>query len=312
ARESGRRPHKTPGRPEGGGPRDGGLSRGLGADAHEIIDLRSDTVTKPTEAMREAMARAQVGDDVFGDDPTVRGLEELAAHLLGKEAALFLPSGTMANLVALLTHSEPGREVLLGETSHIYYYEVGGLSRIAGLFPRLFRGGDGHPAPEELRALLRPANIHFPEPALLCLENTHNLAGGVVLTPGRVRVLAGARSCSGRARKMRRLLGGGMRQVGVVAAAGVVALETMTRRLKEDHDVARAIARELAAVDGVDIDLSKVQTNIIVFAVPESAARGEETTPAAAFLQRLERHGGLGVPRYARRIRFVTHRHIGM
>lgn len=367
ARESGRRPHKTPGRPEGGGPRDGGLSRGLGADAHEIIDLRSDTVTKPTEAMREAMARAQVGDDVFGDDPTVRGLEELAAHLLGKEAALFLPSGTMANLVALLTHSEPGREVLLGETSHIYYYEVGGLSRIAGLFPRLFRGGDGHPAPEELRALLRPANIHFPEPALLCLENTHNLAGGVVLAPGRVRelaavareaglavhldgarlfnaaaaldvdvreltadvdsvmvslskglsapvgsVLAGTRSFIGRARKMRKLLGGGMRQVGVIAAAGVVALETMTRRLKEDHNVARAIARELAAVDGVDIDLSKVQTNIIVFAVPESAARGEETTPAAAFLQRLERHGVLGVPRDARRIRFVTHRHIGM
>lgn len=344
----------------------------LNQNAEAVVDLRSDTVTKPTDAMREAMARAAVGDDVFGDDPTVRELEETAARMLGKEAALFLPSGTMANLAALLAHAEPGREVLLGETSHMYYYEVGGVSRIAGLFPRLFRGEDGHPAPDELRALLRPANIHFPKAALLCLENTHNLAGGVVLAPERMRaliqvardaglrvhldgarlfnaaralqvdvreltadvdsvmislskglsapvgsLLAGERGFVERARKARKMLGGGMRQAGVIAAAGIVALQTMVERLGEDHAVAAAIADELAAVDGIGIDRSRVQTNIIVFSVPgdgwsERGPSGESLTPADAFLQRLARRGVLAVPRDARHVRFVTHRHVRM
>lgn len=232
----------------------------------------------------------------------------MAAYLLGKDAALFLPSGTMANLAALLAHTAPGQEVLLGRESHIYRYEVGGLARVAGLLPALFRDDDGVPDAGEVRSLLRPPNIHFPKPALLCLENTHNLSGGVVLPPERAAalasvvrkaglsvhldgarlfnaavalgvdvrtwtqnvdsvmislskglsapvgsVLAGSRDFIERARKARKLLGGGMRQVGVIAAAGIVALETM-----------------------------------------------------------VERHGVLGVPRDARRVRFVTHRHIKM
>lgn len=334
-----------------------------------VIDLRSDTVTKPTEAMRAAMAEAVVGDDVFGDDPTVRGLEELAAHMLGKEAALYLPSGTMANLAALLAHTEPGQEVFLGRNSHIYFYEVGGLSRVAGLLPRLFRDDDGLPTADELRSLLRPANIHFPEPGILCLENTHNLGGGVVLPPEHMKelaavarsaglpvhldgarlfnaaaalqldvrswtelvdsvmvslskglsapvgsVLAGERAFIERARKARKLLGGGMRQAGVIAVAGIVALEAMAERLAEDHAVAAAIADELASIDGVDMERARVQTNIILFSVPDVASASEEPgpAPAEAFLARLAANGVLAVAMGPRLVRFVTHRHVRM
>lgn len=328
-------------------------------DTLPVIDLRSDTVTQPTEAMREAMARAAVGDDVFGDDPTVRALEEKAAFLLGKEAALFLPSGTMANLAALLSHTTPGQEVLLGRQCHIYRYEVGGLSRVAGLLPALFRDDDGLPDPDEVRSLLHPPSILFPQPALLCLENTHNLAGGVVLPPDRLAalaavareaglavhldgarlfnaavalgvdarawtepvdsvmislskglsapvgsVLAGRRDFIERARKARKLLGGGMRQVGVIAAAGIVALETMIARLAEDHAVAAAIADALAAIDGVHVDRARVQTNMIYFTLAEG--------DAASFVERLARHGVLAVAMGPRLVRFVTHRHIAL
>lgn len=335
-----------------------------------VVDLRSDTVTEPTDAMRAAMAEAVVGDDVFGDDPTVRGLEDLAAHMLGKEAALFLPSGTMANLTALLAHTVPGQEVLLGANSHIYFYEVGGLSRVAGLLPRLFHDDDGRPTPDELRSLLRPPNIHFPAPGLLCLENTHNLAGGAVLSPEQMRsliavareaglavhldgarlfnaacalrvdvreltadvdsvmialskglsapvgsVLAGERDLVERARKARKLLGGGMRQAGVIAVAGIVALETMVERLAEDHAVAAAIADELVAIDGIDIERERVQTNIILFSVPAAEAVDQgagRVTPAEAFLERLADNGVLAVAMGPRRVRFVTHRHVRM
>lgn len=357
----------------------------LSGHGEAIVDLRSDTVTRPTDAMREAMAKAMVGDDVFGDDPTVQRLEQMAAHMLGKEAALFLPSGTMANLVAVMAHTVPGQEVLLGEDSHIYCYEVGGIARVAGLLPRLFRGDDGHPMPDELRALLRPPNVHFPTTALLCLENTHNLAGGIVLSTGRMRglidvarevelpvhldgarlfhaatalqvdvraltadvdsvmialskalsapvgsVLAGRREFIDRARKVRKLLGGGMRQVGVVAAAGIVALETMVSRLADDHAVAGAIADQLATIDGIVIERARVQTNIILFSVSSDdepgdaasfrasgAGSGSRTstgaaTPADGFLARLARNGVLAVAMGPRQVRFVTHRHVSM
>lgn len=332
----------------------------MSVDKERIIDLRSDTVTKPTDEMREAMARAEVGDDVFGDDPTVRGLEDMAAYMLGKEAALFLPSGTMANLTALLTHTTPGQELFLGESSHIYRYEVGGLSRVAGLLPALFNDGDGLPAPDDLRALFRAPNIHFPTPTLLCLENSHNLAGGVVLPPERLQqlvavaqeaglavhldgarlfnaaaalgvdvrawtqhvdsvmialskglsapvgsILAGDRDFIEQARKARKLLGGGMRQAGVIAAAGIVALETMTERLVEDNEVAAAIARELAANDGIDIDVERVQTNIVLFSLPEG-------NTAAAFLDKLAEQGVWAVAMGPRQVRFVTHRHVSL
>jgi len=325
-----------------------------------VIDLRSDTVTQPTEAMREAMARAQVGDDVLGHDPTVQALEEAAAARLGKEAGLFVPSGTMGNLVALMAHTVPGQEVWLEEESHIYYYEAGGASRIAGLLPRLFRGERGIPSPEAIERLARPAGMHFPAPGLLCLENTHNRGGGSVMPPDLLRavaevarahgmpihldgarifnaavalgvdvrvlaapvdsvmfslskglsapvgsVLVGSRTFIAKARRLRQMLGGGMRQAGVIAAAGLVALETMVERLADDHRVAKALAEALAAIDGLAVEPAAVETNIVLFTLPS----GQD---AGAFLERLAARGVLGVPFGARQVRFVTHRHVAM
>jgi len=336
----------------------GGPPAGSPPEEPPVIDLRSDTVTRPTAAMREAMAAAAVGDDVLDHDPTVRRLEEAAAARLGKEAALFVPSGTMGNLIALLSHTVPGQEVWLEEDSHIYYYEAGGVTRLAGLFPRLFRGRRGIPAPGQLRDLARPAGLHFPVPGLLCLENTHNRGGGTVMAPDRMAaladtarelglkvhldgarifnaavalgvevqalagpadsvmvslskglsapvgsVLAGSRSFIAQARRVRQLLGGGMRQAGVLAAAGLVALETMVDRLADDHRVARALGEALAAIDGLVLDPAQVETNIVMFELPE----GYE---AAGFLQRLAAQGVLGIPFGRRVVRFVTHRHV--
>lgn len=156
-----------------------------------LIDLRSDTVTKPTPAMRQAMAEAEVGDDVYQEDPTVKRLEETATQLLGKEAGLFVSSGTMGNLTALMAHTQPGEEVILEANAHIYYYEAGGLARIAGLMPRLIETPDGCITPDQLRQAVRPRDIHFPPATLFCLENTHNRAGGLVLPPGE-----GGRGCT--------------------------------------------------------------------------------------------------------------------
>ncbi|OUM99296.1 MAG: threonine aldolase, partial [Firmicutes bacterium ZCTH02-B6] len=308
---------------------------------------------------REAMAKAQVGDDVLGHDPTVARLEEAAAARLGKEAGLFVPSGTMGNLIALLSHTVPGQEVWLEAESHIYYYEAGGVSRIAGLLPRLFRGERGIPAVEDIEQLARPSGLHFPPPGLLCLENTHNRGGGSVMTPARLQevaavarrvgmpvhldgarifnaavalgvdarvlaepvdsvmfslskglsapvgsVLVGRRDFIRKARRIRQMLGGGMRQAGVLAAAGLVALETMVDRLAEDHRVAKAIARALAAIDGIDVNPEQVETNIVIFSLPEGWEAGE-------FVQRLATKGVLAVPFGPRQVRFVTHRHVG-
>jgi threonine aldolase len=321
-----------------------------------MIDLRSDTVTWPTEEMRQAMAAAAVGDDVYGEDPTVNRLEELGAQKLDKEAALFLPSGTMSNLVALLTHTRPGEEIIAGAEAHVYYYEVGGLARIAGVLPRLIDDGDGVFKAGEITKAFRSPNIHYPETRLICLENTHNRGGGTITPVDNMReiwelarerglavhldgarifnaavasgcpvtdftryadsvaaclskglsapvgsLLAGTKEFITRARKARKLVGGGMRQAGVLAAAGIVALEKMVDRLAEDHANARRLAEGLAAIPGISIDLARVQTNIVSFGLAPRISDGE-------FLERLYDRGVLAGAAAPQRIRMVTNR----
>jgi len=320
------------------------------------VDLRSDTVTQPTERMREAMARARVGDDVYGEDPTVRALEELAAERMGKEAALFCASGTMANLVAVLTHTQRGDGVLCEATAHIYEYESQGLSALAGAVLRPIRGERGWISPVALEAALQPTGPHFPPPRLVCLENTHNRAGGVAVTPERIAstaavahraglavhldgarifnaavalgvpakvlaepadsvmfslskglsapvgsVLCGSRPFIERARRWRQMVGGGMRQAGVLAAAGIVALQEMVDRLAEDHRRAKALAGGLSRLPGVEVDPDQVDTNIVL-------ARVEGL--AHDLVARLAAQGVLCFALSPQEIRFVTHRHI--
>jgi threonine aldolase len=281
-----------------------------------FIDLRSDTITKPTDEMREAAKRAIVGDDVFGDDPTVNELERYAADLFGKEAALFVSSGTQGNLVSIMSHTSPGDEVLLDSQSHIYFYEVGGLSAVAGTIPKLIESQNGYISKEVLEANLRPSDIHFAPSSLFCMENTHNRYGGVALSVdqmveatelakkhGLKTHLDGARIfnaavyhkvdvkeyaklfdsiqfCLSKglsapigsmvvgdedfiriARKKRKMLGGGMRQAGIIAAPGLVALEKMRDRLKEDHNNAKEIGTLLIKAG---FEIVPPQTNILV------------------------------------------------
>jgi len=318
-----------------------------------VIDLRSDTVTRPTPEMRSAMAAAEVGDDVFGDDPTVNLLEAQAAAIIGKEAAMFVPSGTMANLVALLTHTSPGDEVVLGDQSHIFQYEVGGVARVAGLVTRtLPNRDDGSIDPGELEAAIRPQTIHSPGTRLLCLENTHNRCGGAALEPTVIAqlaavarehglavhldgarvfnaaialgcpastlaapcdsvafcfskglgapvgsVLCGSREFIERARRHRKLLGGGMRQAGVLAAAALYALEHHIERLHEDHANARLLAQGLASIG--PFRPNTPQTNIVVI----DLLRGTPEEWVAAFAEA----GVLAVPFGRGRVRMVTH-----
>jgi threonine aldolase len=325
----------------------------------ERIDLRSDTVTTPTPAMRRAMAEAEVGDDVYGEDPTVNRLEELAAATVGKAAAVFVPTGTMGNQVALLAHTERGQEFLVEAEAHIYYYECGGPAVLAGLSPRLIGGRRGKFGPDDVRAALRPSNLHFPPTRLLCLENTHNRGGGSVWTveetaavaaAARERGLAvhldgarifnaavalgvpAARLCApadsvmfcvskglgapagsllcgdrdfvARARRYRKLLGGGMRQAGVLAAAGIVALTQMVDRLAEDHENARRLAAGLAVIRGVRVDPREVQTNIVVADV---AGTGR---PASELARSLAARGVLVNATGPTLLRFVTHKDV--
>jgi len=284
-----------------------------------VIDLRSDTVTKPTNEMRQAMYKAEVGDDVYRDDPTVNRLEQLAAREMGKEAALFVASGTMANQAAVMTHTKRGDEIILGKNSHIYVNEVGGIAYLAGVQTALVTETDGVMDYQAVEEKIRAENIHFPETSLICVENTHNKAGGrvvpieemekihrigqkhnipvhldgariynaaaylnvkakeiarhcdsvnVCLSKGLCApigsVLAGSREFIERARKYRKMLGGGMRQAGIVAAAGIIAIEKMSKRLGEDHEKAMILARGLNSLDGVSVDIDKVQTNLIM------------------------------------------------
>lgn len=320
-------------------------------------DLRSDTVTRPDAAMRAAMAAAEVGDDVLGEDPTVRLLEERAARRLGKEAALFVASGTMGNQVCLGVHTRPGDEILAEERSHVLVNEVGGASRLWGCQIRPVRGARGALDLAAAEALVRPAgDVHYPRTRLVTLENTHNYAGGAVLPPEHVddvaafcrrhglllhvdgarlfnaevasgvpaarlvapadsvsiclskglgapvgSVVAGSAAFVEEARRVRKLLGGGMRQAGVLAAAGLLALEEGPARLAADHRRARALAETLAAAPGVTLDLATVQTNIVVAEVPDA--------PAAC--RALAGHGVLCFDLDRRRLRFVFHRDAG-
>ncbi|HSB78976.1 MAG TPA: low-specificity L-threonine aldolase [Candidatus Methylomirabilis sp.] len=294
----------------------------LTREPDHVVDLRSDTVTKPTPAMRQAMAEAEVGDDVFGEDPTVNRLETLAAERLGKEAGLFVTSGTQGNQVSLMAHTRRGDEIILDENSHIFNYEVAALAVLSAVQPRTLSGHHGILDPEDVRQAVRMPNIHYPKDALVCVESTHNRGGGTVYpletlreirriasehdmavhldgarlfnacvaTGSPVRevaaqadsvtfclskglgapvgsVVTGSRAFIDRARRARKMLGGGMRQAGILAAAGIVALETMVDRLREDHENARALAEGLATLPGIQIDLGLVQTNIVIFAV---------------------------------------------
>lgn len=287
-----------------------------------FLDLRSDTVTTPTDAMREAMRNAAVGDDVYGEDPTVNRLETLAAQRLGKEAALFVPSGTMGNQVALMAHAGRGQEVILEETCHIYNNSVGGPAFLGGILTRTLRGTYGILDAEEIRKAIRKESLHSPGTALVCLESPTNRGGGTVYPLSLVQevfdvahragicvhldgarifnaatatgvpaseyarwtdsvmfclskslaapigsLVVGSHDFIHRARRFRKLLGGGMRQAGVIAAAGIVALETMVDRLHEDHENARLLAEGLSNIQGIEIDLKRVQTNIVIFAV---------------------------------------------
>jgi threonine aldolase len=297
---------------------------------HDDVDLRSDTLTLPTPAMRDAMARAEVGDDVWEEDPTVQRLEAVAAARMGKEAALFVSSGTQGNLVAVLAQTQPGQEILLDEDSHIFNYEGAGAALIGGVQTRPLRTERGFLAPEQVRAALRPRNIHIPPTGLVCLENTHNRHGGTCCTPSEIEAvvavaheagvpvhLDGARLfnaavalgrpaadfagpvdsvtfclskglgapvgslvCGGkdfiqRARRVRKMLGGGMRQVGILAAAGLVALDTMVDRLAEDHANCRRLAEGVATLPGIRVALETVQTNILIFRVARPAGAAE-------------------------------------
>ena len=285
----------------------------------KAIDLRSDTVTLPTPEMRRAIAEAELGDDVFSDDPTVNRLEALAAKTLGKEAALLTASGTMSNLVALLSHCQRGDEVLLGSEAHILHYEAVGGAALGGLELRpLLNDSRGRMDPQEIERAIRPGDIHQPHTGLLCLENTHNRCGGTVLSEAELEAMAqvarrwgfpvhldGARIfnaavalgvpaaqlvrpvdsvsvslCKGlacpvgsllcgsaqfiqRARRYRKMVGGGMRQAGIIAAAGIVALETMVDRLAEDHDNARLLAQGLAGIAGLRLVPPQVDSNMV-------------------------------------------------
>src|ERR1700675_1105975 len=286
---------------------------------HDVVDLRSDTLTLPTPEMREAMARAEVGDDVWEEDPTVRRLEALAAERLGKDAALFVTSGTQGNLVSVLAQTQPGQEVVLDVDAHIFNFEVAGATVIGGVQMRPVRTERGFLTPAQVREALRPANIHVPPTGLVCLENTHNRHGGTCCTPEDIAAVAavaheagvpihldgarlfnaavalgrpvrdftrdvdsvtfcvskglgapvgsvvcGGAAVIGRARRIRKMLGGGMRQAGVIAAAGIVALERMVDRLAEDHVNARRLAEGLAGLPSLRIDLTSVQTNIVI------------------------------------------------
>ncbi|OBS09451.1 low-specificity L-threonine aldolase [Acidihalobacter prosperus] len=324
------------------------------------VDLRSDTLTRPTDSMREAMARAEVGDDVYGEDPTVNALEALAAERLGKAAALFVPSGTMGNLISVLAQCGRGDEMILGADAHIFYYEQGGAAGFGGVQPRtLANRADGTLDLAEVEAAIRADNDHYPVTRLIALENTHNRCGGrvlgvdymdaaaalaharglrlhvdgariwnaaVALGVSPARLLAGADSVSAclskglsapvgsvvagdrdfirRARRLRKALGGGMRQAGVIAAAGIVALEEMVERLAEDHANARLLANGLAALDGVRIDPTAVQTNLVYF---ELARPGPD---AGDFCAALERRGVRMGATSATGVRAVIHRHV--
>jgi len=302
------------------------------------VDLRSDTITLPAPEMRRAMAEAVVGDDVFGDDPTVNELERATAELLGKPAAVFMPSGTMTNQVAMRAHTEPGDEAFLAEGSHMHYYECGAPAAISGVMCNLIPARRGIFSAGDLRSAIKPANVHFPRPRLVCIENTHNRGGGSVWPIGQLAEVASAARDAGmklhmdgarlwnaavasgaseaeyashfdsvsvcfskglgapeskwlaysqefiaRARRLRKMFGGGMRQVGIIAAGALYALRNHRSRLADDHANARRLAEAVATLPGVELNPGDAETNIVLFRV--------KTMPADALVAKLEAEG---------------------
>lgn len=325
----------------------------------KIIDLRSDTVTVPTQAMRRAMFEAEVGDDVYGEDPTVIRLEALAASLLGKEAALFVPTGTQGNQVAILTHTNRGEEVIMEAESHVFFYERAGIAALSACQTRPIPGRQGAMDPDMVLAAIRSVDLHFPRTSLVCVENTHNRSGGCILPQENVEAVAevahrngipvhmdgarvfnaavasgrpvaelvapvdsvmfclskglaapvgsmlvGSRAFIDKARANRKLLGGGMRQAGILAAAGIVALEQMVDRLAEDHEHAKQLGRGLNQIPGLQVDMETVQTNMVMCDIHD------ERWDAASLSGALKTAGVLANGTAKRRIRLVTHKDV--
>ena len=325
-----------------------------------MIDLRSDTVTKPTDAMRKAMAEADVGDDVYGDDPTINALEKLGAEMLGKEAAIFVPSGTFGNQLALFSWCRRGTEVLLGEECHIIQHEAGAASIIAGVQTRTIPAADGVLTPQTLRERLRKQDLHAPQTSLICLENAHS-SGRVVsleamdevrkladewklpvhLDGARIfnaatalgckaediaaradsvmaclskglcapvgSLLAGKKKFIAEARLKRKIMGGGMRQAGILAAAGIIALKNQTIRLEEDHKRAKKLARELSKIKGLLVKPRETEINMVFFAWPPAA----DEKKAAGVAEIFKKHGIIISLPEKGFFRFVTHYWIG-
>lgn len=326
----------------------------------QISDFRSDTVTKPTAEMREAMENAEVGDDVLGDDPTVKKLEEIAARKVEKEAALFVPSGTMGNAIAVKVWTTEGEEVIVEEKSHIYNYESGHLAFISRVIPRPLSSNRGVYDLERLKAAVnKRKDYHLPQPTLITLENTHNFWGGAVIPLEHFKevreiadskglkvhldgarifnasissgvpafefakyvdsimfclskglgapigsMLAGPADFIEKARHVRKMLGGGMRQVGVIAAAGIIALEKMVDRLADDHKRAKTLAYALSEMPGIEIDPENIETNIIFFKVK----RDDLTAPE--LIEKLKQRGVLALSLSSEDIRMVTHKDV--
>jgi threonine aldolase len=325
-------------------------------DADSIVDLRSDTVTKPTAAMRRAMADAEVGDDVYGEDPTVNRLQERAAEIFGREAAVFVPTGSMGNLAAIKSWTHHGDEVICEERGHSNLYELSSMTAIAGVLPRTVTAPDGLMSWELIEPLIGPKIYYRAQTALIVLENSHNMAGGTVMRAETVQdictrahaaglpvhldgarifnaavalnttvaeltrgcdsvmfclskglgapvgsMLVGTREFIERARIYRKMFGGGMRQAGVLAAAGLIALEESPKILHRDHESARRLAEGLAAMRGISVDPRKVQTNIVIFGV-EGTGRA-----AAEVCAVLRERKILASPTGKHAIRMVTH-----
>ncbi len=325
-----------------------------------IVDMRSDTITQPTSSMRRAMFEAEVGDDVFGEDHTVNRLEEMVAERLGKEAALFVASGTMANLVSQLTHCGRGDEIILGDQSHMFFYEQGGSAALGGIHPRsLPNKPDGTIALADIEAAIRPDDVHFPKTKLIVLENTHNRCNGHPLDAGYMHsvaelarryglklhvdgarlfnaatalgmaaenlvaeadsvsiclskglaapvgsVVCGTKDFIAQARRNRKVVGGGMRQAGILAAAGIVAITEMVDRLADDHENAGILAEGLANIPGLSIDPAMVSTNIVYFDVIK------ENITASILAENLDRQGIRLLPTGPKRLRAVTNYHV--
>jgi threonine aldolase len=324
--------------------------------ANKIIDLRSDTVTKPSPAMRRAMAEAEVGDDVYMEDPTVNRLQSRAAEIFEREAGLFVPSGSMGNLTCIMAQTERGQEVICEAAGHIYNYEMASMAAIGGVLPRVIATDDGIMTWEQIAPAIREKTYSRPQTALVALENTHNMAGGTVYPTRLVRsicdkahelglkvhldgarifnaatylgenvatmtgkfdsiqfcfskglgapvgsMIVGAKEFIERCRAIRKMLGGGMRQVGVLAAAALVALEEGPKRLQLDHDNAKLLAEGLAQIPRLRIQPEKVQTNIVLYDVGETGMTANE------FVTRLASRQVLGGPVDGRRVRMVTH-----